>query len=131
VLKAPHPRKRAAQLRRAGSVVFLARQAWPANLKPQPPKNPKNAKTQQNSLSRAIQPVKIEPALGELGKRAAQLWRASSVGLFGGRARSAKLKIQQIKASRSGQPFKMDSGPLEAPAADLSPHCKKTLDRGL
>ena len=43
---------------------FFGRRACPANIKPQPPKNSKNAKTQQNSLLRAIQPVKIEPALG-------------------------------------------------------------------
>jgi hypothetical protein len=51
--------KRAAQLRRASSVSFFGSRAWPAKLKPHTPK------TRQNSLSTAIQPVKIDSAPGD------------------------------------------------------------------
>ena len=43
---------------------------------------------------------------------------------FGSRASPTKQKIQQIKAPRSEQAVKIDSGPLEAPPADLAPRCE-------
>ena len=46
--------------------------------------------------------------------------------LFGSRASPPTQKTQQIKAPRSEQRVKIDSGSLEAPPAGLSPRCEKT-----